>query len=753
METNARYSLIGLFATLVVVGIFGFVYWIMQADQGTESKVYDVVFSGSVTGLNRGADVLFNGIQVGTVQTLRISQADPTKVVARIQVDKSTPVRTDTKALLSFQGLTGIAFIQLTGGEPNSPPLEPADNRQVAIIQADKSDFQSILDGAKETIAATSNAMTRLDNFLTTNEPKVTATLSDLQTFSDALAANADGMETFLASLSDVGEQIGPLADELTVLSRDVRGVVAALDPDTVRKVVGDVSTFTGAVAENTSKVDDVFDSARTAASNLVASTESLQQSLDAVDQRIKAVDPETITTTMNRINDLAGVLSNNSAALDTTLKNAAELSTSLRDVVAAVPPEQVSTAMTNITSFTDTIAANDQVVADIIGKANSIADQLTASAEKLNAVIGAVPPETVSTAMNRINDFTGVLSDNKASLDATFKNAAELSASLRDVVAAVPPDQIGAAVSNITSFTDTIAANDQVVADIIGKANSIADQLNAGAQDLRQTLAAVDTRIGAVDPEAIRTAMASFQTFMTMVGDNTGTVDGAVKNFRGVSDDLKAITGALPPGQFETALKNFVTFTDTVAANNSNIDTVLQNSATISTNLATASAGADETIAEIRKAVAAINAERINRILDNVDSFVASFSDKGDQVDQTITNARLLSEQLNGIASQVETVVAKVDQMVSSDDTSGALNEIGETAKAIRVLAQNLDKRSADISNGIVGFTGSGQRDLKALADQGAQTLRRLEEVLTSIQRNPQQFVFGGDTVRDYRR
>ncbi len=753
METNARYSLIGLFATLVVVGMFGFVYWIMQADKGTESKLYDVVFSGSVTGLNRGADVLFNGIQVGTVQTLRISQADPTKVVARIQVDKSTPVRTDTKALLSFQGLTGIAFIQLTGGKPDSPPLEPSDNRQVAIIEADKSDFQSILDGAKETIAATSNAMTRLDNFLTTNEPKVTSTLTNLQSFSDALSANADGMETFLASLSDVGQQIGPLADELTVLSHDVRGVVAALDPDTVRKVVGDVSTFTGAVAENTSKVDDVFDSARTAANNLVASTESLQQSLDAVDARIKAVDPETITTAMNRINDVTGVLSSNSAALDTTLKNAAEISTSLRDVVAAVPPEQISTAVSNVTSFTDTLAANDQVVADIIGKANTIADQLNASAQNLNAVIAAVQPETITTAMKQITGFTGVLSNNSATLDTTMKNAAEISQSLRDVVAAVPPEQISTAVGNITSFTDTIAANDQVVADIIGKTNSLADQLNAGAQDLRRTLAAVDTRVGAVDPEAIKTAMTQFGQFMAMVGNNTETVDGAVKNFRGVSNDLKAITGALPPGQFETALKNFVTFTDTVAANNSNIDTVLQNSATISTNLATASAGADETIAEIRKAVAAINADRINRILDNVDSFVASFSDQGEEVDQTISNARLLSEQLNGIATQVETVVAKVDKMVSSDDTSGALNEIGATAKAIRVLAQNLDKRSADISSGITDFTGSGQRDLKALADQGAQTLRRLEEVLTSIQRNPQQFVFGGDSVRDYRR
>ena len=74
-----------------------------------------------------GGEVRFNGIKVGEVKTLRFDPQDATRVIARIQVSATTPVRTDSRARLEAVGLTGVTLIQLDAGTPSqaAPPATP----------------------------------------------------------------------------------------------------------------------------------------------------------------------------------------------------------------------------------------------------------------------------------------------------------------------------------------------------------------------------------------------------------------------------------------------------------------------------------------------------------------------------------------------------------------------------------------------------------------------------------------------------
>src|SRR5919199_2436763 len=119
METRANYVVIGLFTLAVLAGAFGFVYWLARYGEGGRRQTYDIVFMGSVAGLNRGAAVLFNGIRVGEVDNLTLDPRDPQRVNARVRVDSETPVKSDTRAQLEFQGLTGVAYVALVGGSPD----------------------------------------------------------------------------------------------------------------------------------------------------------------------------------------------------------------------------------------------------------------------------------------------------------------------------------------------------------------------------------------------------------------------------------------------------------------------------------------------------------------------------------------------------------------------------------------------------------------------------------------------------------
>ncbi|MEP7042966.1 MAG: MlaD family protein, partial [Dokdonella sp.] len=121
METRAHHVLIGAFTIGVFLLALVFVLWMSKSSVDRKFNDYEIDFSEAVTGLSTGGLVQYNGIKVGEVTQLRLAPDDPRKVIARVRLDASAPVREDTRAKLGLQGVTGLAFIQLSGGAPGSP--------------------------------------------------------------------------------------------------------------------------------------------------------------------------------------------------------------------------------------------------------------------------------------------------------------------------------------------------------------------------------------------------------------------------------------------------------------------------------------------------------------------------------------------------------------------------------------------------------------------------------------------------------
>ena len=78
MERKAHYALIGLFTFAVVAGAFGFIFWLHHSSGKKQAVQYRVIFDSSVSGLQVGGNVLFNGIRVGEVTNLRLDPFERT---------------------------------------------------------------------------------------------------------------------------------------------------------------------------------------------------------------------------------------------------------------------------------------------------------------------------------------------------------------------------------------------------------------------------------------------------------------------------------------------------------------------------------------------------------------------------------------------------------------------------------------------------------------------------------------------------
>jgi phospholipid/cholesterol/gamma-HCH transport system substrate-binding protein len=238
METRANFALIGAFTIAVVFAAFGFVFWFSGPSQGALYKTYQIVFSGSVSGLTRGNAVEFNGLKVGEVTQLSISEEDPSRVDVLVSIDKKTPVKTNTRARLDQAGFTGVKTVALVGGTPGAPDLEVLPGQAYPRIEADRSDFQNILESVQRLSARASDVLEKIDRVLDANSESITATLKNAEIFTKSLADNSGKIDAFIRNVSEIGESLKPIPGRVDKL-------LAALDPKKISSIANDIAGAT----------------------------------------------------------------------------------------------------------------------------------------------------------------------------------------------------------------------------------------------------------------------------------------------------------------------------------------------------------------------------------------------------------------------------------------------------------------------------------------------------------------------------
>ena len=220
METRAHYVLIGSFVLSAMAAAFLFILWLGQAQR--EYDEYDIIFTERVSGLSIGAAVRFNGIQKGEVDDLSIDPDNPSLVIARVRVDRDTPVKTDTSAELEPVGFTGLLIIQLVGGSPEAPLLKDASDDRVPKIRADMSDIGLFLEGSGDVVAQAQRLLSD-DNIegvanIIDNIESMTAALAGSE---DDVAAILDNANAITADLANVTEKLDAAASGLQRLVED----------------------------------------------------------------------------------------------------------------------------------------------------------------------------------------------------------------------------------------------------------------------------------------------------------------------------------------------------------------------------------------------------------------------------------------------------------------------------------------------------------------------------------------------------
>lgn len=131
MENKSHAMAAGIFVALMTILVLGLASWLTR-DTGVRDT-YEISTKETVTGLQAQAPVRYRGVDVGKVSQVGFDPKVQGAVLLKLQVDREAPLTTGTFATLSYQGVTGLAFIQLQDDGKPAPRLQPNDDNPPRI--------------------------------------------------------------------------------------------------------------------------------------------------------------------------------------------------------------------------------------------------------------------------------------------------------------------------------------------------------------------------------------------------------------------------------------------------------------------------------------------------------------------------------------------------------------------------------------------------------------------------------------------
>lgn len=301
MESRANYVATGTFVLLVLAGIGAAAVWLAGGQLRTEYALYETHISGSVSGLDVGAPVRLNGIDVGRVARIEQDPEDPQRVILGLQIRREVNLHSDAVALLEMQGLTGGRYVEISGGTPGSPMLTVAGGKRYATIASRPSSLDAVLNDTPQLVQRLAAITDRLQSVLNDqNLGRISETLANLSDLTALLNRQSQDVArlltdggTALHNLAAASATLGTLMEHLDRASVGAEQLVASANVTFARttKLANDLDHVVQAsgpgLRELTTTVPARLDAVLAQASRLMESLDRVSTGLERDPSRL----------------------------------------------------------------------------------------------------------------------------------------------------------------------------------------------------------------------------------------------------------------------------------------------------------------------------------------------------------------------------------------------------------------------------------------------------------------------------------
>jgi ABC-type transporter Mla subunit MlaD len=441
-------------------------------------------------------------------------------------------------------------------------------------------------------------------------------------------------------------------------------------------------------------KVNEILAQNQAPVGRIIANIEALTKALDA----------EKINSAVQHISDIA-------ARFDVDSLNHAI--SSVDKVVSAIDVPAINRILDNASTFTKALADNAdkvKIIADdtvelvdkLKGTASAIDDVVRSNSANLHEAIASIDnilkgidPGKVTHTLDSIDKFSTMLADHSG--------------------------EVGNVIHDAQTFVKALADNSDNVREFAKGAVELVDKLKVTASDIdkvvtantdpiHEAIANLDKILASIDPAKVSRSLDGIEKFSTTLGDHSADT-----------------------GEFIKQAKDLATGLNRVAAQ---VEAFMNSGAPGSLT---------RSLANIEDITKHIEGTKVGNAIDGIEKFATALGNNAPRVDTIAKNANELFAKLNSSADKVDEILKGVNNLVNSPDGKSAFTEFAEASRSVKRLADDLDKRSAELLANLTKFSGSGLREFQQFAIDGRRTLGDVSRTLQSVQRNPQQFIFGG--------
>ena len=303
MENKAHALAAGIFVMVVSAMLIVMAVWLTR-DTG-EHNIYEISSAEAVNGLQPQAAVRYRGVPVGKVMDIGFDPKATGNVLVRIALDETAPVTKSTFATLGFQGVTGLAFVQLDDAGEDRTRLSTSE-QVPARIPMRASLLSKLSDQGVAILERLEQTSERVNTLLSSeNQKQMMATIAGFGDSARSVQNMAERMQKLSANLDDVlNAQLGPqrvniprFVEDATVTLKSLQTTAVGVD-HVVVEFGKTASAFTAMAEKLNAKggaVDRMTEGAAALTQGAVALTEAGQAFNAGTLPRLNRTSDETM--------------------------------------------------------------------------------------------------------------------------------------------------------------------------------------------------------------------------------------------------------------------------------------------------------------------------------------------------------------------------------------------------------------------------------------------------------------------------
>jgi phospholipid/cholesterol/gamma-HCH transport system substrate-binding protein len=215
------------------------------------------------------------------------------------------------------------------------------------------------------------------------------------------------------------------------------------------------------------------------------------------------------------------------------------------------------------------------------------------------------------------------------------------------------------------------------------------------------------------------------------------------------VDDALSGIEGLVTEnaGSIRDTIRNAEQFAAALGDSSGGVDKLMKSIGAVAEFTAPLTQKLGAFSQELTETIRSVDQQNITSVVENVEEFTATLGGASSDVGKRVKDVASIAEKLNRAADHAEDVLKGAQAFLNNaagQDGRNAFSDIRDVAKSIRLLADNLDKRTAEITAEISRLTGAGLRSVETLTTDGRRALAGFSRTLRAVERDPQRLIFG---------